>query len=106
MIDDLGAIAKCGPQSVILNAIINAKINMKRLEFNQSKCVKLHVCKDDRNRCTDTESSVRNAKCAFLDVQNSEMRMSGDEKYIGDVISANGSNDANISRRRSIGFGF
>ena len=103
MIDDLGAIAKCGPQSVMLNAIINAKINMKRLEFNKSKCVKLHICKDDRNRCT--ESNARNAKCAFLDVQNSEMRMSGDEKYIGDVISANGSNDANISRRRSIGIG-
>ena len=103
MIDDLGAIAKCGPQSVMLNAIINAKINMKRLEFNQSKSVKLHICKYDSNR--STESNARNAKCAFLDVQNSEMRMSGDEKYIGDVISANGSNDANISRRRSIGIG-
>ena len=103
MIDDLGAIAKCGPQSIILNATINAKINMKRLEFNKSKCVKLHVSKESRKSCT--ESNARNVKCAFLDVQNSEMRMSGEEKYIGDVISSNGSNDANISRRRSIGIG-
>ena len=44
MIDDLGAIAKCGPDSVIMNAIINAKINMKRMEFNQTKCVKLNWC--------------------------------------------------------------
>ena len=51
MIDDLGAIAKCGPDSVILNAIINAKINMKRLEFNQTKCVKLHISKNERKLC-------------------------------------------------------
>ena len=37
MIDDLAAVAKCRPQSVILNAVINAKINMKRMEFNQKE---------------------------------------------------------------------
>ena len=103
MIDDLGAVAKCGPQSVIINAIINAKINMKRLEFNQSKCVKLHVCKDERKGCS--ESNAKNVNCTLLDVQNSEMRMSREEKYAGDMVSANGSNDPNISRRRSIGIG-
>ena len=103
MIDDLGAVAKCGPQSVIINAIINAKINMKRLEFNQSKCVKLHVCKDERKGCS--ESNAKNVNCTLLDVQNSEMRMSREEKYVGDLVSANGSNDPNISRRRSIGIG-
>ena len=56
MIDDLGAVAKCGPQSVIMNAIINAKINMKRLEFNQAKCVKLNICKDDRNFFSETNA--------------------------------------------------
>ena len=34
MIDDLAAIGKCGPQSVILNAIINANMNMKKMNFN------------------------------------------------------------------------
>ena len=62
-----------------------------------------HVSKESRKGCT--ESNARNVKCAFLDVKNSEMRMSGEEKYIGNVISSNGSNDANISRRRSIGIG-
>ena len=41
MIDDLAAIAPCGPQSVVLNAVINAKINMMKLKFNQTKCVNL-----------------------------------------------------------------
>ena len=45
MIDDMAAVAKCGPQSVILNSIINAKIDMKRMTFNRTKCLKLHICK-------------------------------------------------------------
>jgi hypothetical protein len=45
IIDELAAVTKCGLQSVILNAVINAKINMKRMEFNQSKCKKIHICK-------------------------------------------------------------
>ena len=44
-------------------------------------------------------------KCVFLEVQDSEMKSADSEKYIGDVISSSGSNEANISRRRSIGIG-
>ena len=104
MIDDLAVIAKCGPQSVILNAVINAKINLKKLEFNKNKCVKLHICKDQFN-CSKSQSSIQNMKCVFLEVQKSEMKSAENEKYIGDVISQNGSNDANVSRRRSQGIG-
>ena len=106
MIDDLGAVAQCGPQSVIMNAMINAKINMNRLEYNQTKCVKLHICKEERSKnCAESDLSSRNVKCVSLDVQDSEMRSATNEKYIGDVISNNGSNDANIARRRSQGIG-
>ena len=104
MIDDLAVTAKCGPQSVILNAVINAKINLKKLEFNKNKCVKLHICKDQFN-CSKSQSSIKNMKCVFLEVQKSEMKSAENEKYIGDVISQNGSNDANVSRRRSQGIG-
>ena len=105
MIDDLAAIAKCGPDSIILNAVINAKINMKRLEFNATKCVKLHICKESRNLCPKTERGleIRNVKCVFLEAQDSEMKSVSDEKYVGDVISSTGSNDANISRRIGVG---
>ena len=58
MIDDLGAISKCGPESVILNAIIIAQINMKKLEFNQTKCVKLHISKNARKLCKGDEENV------------------------------------------------
>ena len=105
MIDDLAAVAKCGPQSVILNAVINAKINMKRMEFNQSKCKKLHICKAERTNCS--KAGINSSKSAFMEVQECEMNIADNEKYIGDVISsnANGSNDANIDRRRSVGMG-
>ena len=103
--DDLASIAYCGPQSVILNAVINAKVNMKKLEFNQSKCVKMHVSKAERKKCPVNESKARDAKCVFLEVQDSEMKTEENEKYVGDVISCSGSNDANISRRKSIGIG-
>ena len=43
MIDDLAAIAKCGSDSVELNAIVNAKIKSKFLEFGVGKCFNLHV---------------------------------------------------------------
>ena len=109
MIDDLAAIAKCGPESVILNSIINAKINLKQLEFNQSKCLKLHISKEDKKMCRkagEEEPLARNVQCVFLEVQECEMKSADNEKYIGDFISSNGSNDANISRRRCLGMGF
>ena len=105
MIDDLATIAYCGPQSVILNAVINAKVNMKKLEFNKNKCVKMHVSKADRKKCTVNQPNARDAKCVFLEVQDFEMKPEENEKYVGDVISCNGINDANISRRRGIGIG-
>ena len=105
MIDDLAVVGKCGPQSVIVNAVIDAKINMKKLEFNQTKCVKLHICKDNSNMCTKSVSGVRGVRCVFLEVQETEMKKADTEKYIGDVISDTGSNDANIARRKSQGIG-
>ena len=101
MIDDLASVAYCGYQSVKMNATINAKIDLKKLELNKKKCVKLHVSKSDRKNC-----NIQNVrKCLFLKIEESDMREENDEKYIGDIVSASGSNDANISRRRSIGLG-
>ena len=105
MIDDLASVSYCGPDSVIMNAVINAKVGMKRLEFNKSKCVKLHVSNAEKKTCSNTGPRTRDAKCVFLEVQDSEMRDAESERYVGDVISNTGSNDANISRRKSIGIG-
>ena len=41
MIDDLLCVSKCGIKSVLMNAFINAKTNMKKLQFGESKCHKI-----------------------------------------------------------------
>ena len=43
MVDDLLSISKCWPESVRTNAFINSNSNMKRLQFGQSTCHKIHV---------------------------------------------------------------
>ena len=43
MIDDVAGIAQCKDDSNMLNAIINSKIETKKLEFNLTKCVNMHI---------------------------------------------------------------
>ena len=43
MVDDLVCISKCGIKSVLMNAFINAKTNLKKLQFGVSKCHKMHI---------------------------------------------------------------
>ena len=38
MVDDVLAISKCGVESVEMNAYINQKTNIKRLQFGPDKC--------------------------------------------------------------------
>ena len=78
---------------------------MKKLELNKTKREKFHVAKPERGGCTKPELNNRDVQCAFLKVRESDMREALDERYIGDIISGTGSEDANISRRRSIGMG-
>ena len=72
MIDDLACVALCGFDSVQMNAVINGKINAKRLEFNQDKCVKLHVSKNQNKNCCRTKlgsSDQVSVSCVQLEVQ-------------------------------------
>ena len=43
MIDDLLTVAKCGIDSVVMNAVINTKIMLNKLILSQPKCHKMHV---------------------------------------------------------------
>ena len=108
MIDDLACVALCGFDSVQMNAVINGKINAKRLEFNKDKRVKFHVSKNQNKKCCRTKlgnSEQCMVSCVQLEVQGLEMRQSDNEKYIEDFISSNGSIDKNIENRKSKGIG-
>ena len=43
MVDDLVCISTCGINSVKMNAFINSKSNLKKLQFGLSKCHVMHV---------------------------------------------------------------
>ena len=45
MVDDCIAMAKCGTDTVEINAYLNAKTNCKKLQYGEKKCVKMHVGK-------------------------------------------------------------
>ena len=94
MIDDIIAISNCGIESIMLNSFINAKIKANKLEFGPKKCHKIHV-----------SNGKLNCECLLLKVQDSEMKETACEKYLGDKISGDGKNDTNIEDRCNKGLG-
>ena len=98
MVDDLLGVSKCGLDSISLNTFINSQIELKKLEFHtpgpdgKTKCHVMHVGK---------KSSI----CPRLKVHGTDMQEVQSDKYLGDVISADGSNTLNVKKMVSKGFG-
>ena len=93
MIDDIIGISCCGDDTIELNAIINTKIECKKLRLSEDKCYKMHICK-------------KTSECSqALKVHDKPMKTVKEATYLGDVISDNGSLDATIEERcnRSVG---
>ena len=98
MVDDLMAVSKCGLQSISLNTFLTTQIEMKKLKFHipdkdgKSKCHKIHVGKDSKF-------------CPQLKVHGTIMETVQEDTYLGDVISGDGKNTKNISKRIAKGLG-
>ena len=45
MIDDILGLSSCGDESIELNALVNAKMENKKLRLSEDKCFKIHICK-------------------------------------------------------------
>jgi hypothetical protein len=84
MIDDVLGMAVCGDQSIELNAIINAKMETKKLRLSEDKCFKIHICKGS----TECPQSLK--------VHQSNMKNAALATYLGDVLSESGSIDETI----------
>ena len=91
MIDDIAAISECGDNSIVLNSIINAKIETKKLQFNLKKSLNMHVGDNKR-------------KCKSLNIHDEEMSTTTEQKYLGDLVSSTGTNNANIKDRCNSGY--
>ena len=115
MVDDLLCISDCGINSLMMNSFINAKSNIKKLQFGEQKCHKIHVGKD-KSVCpalsidkwkTKKVEALDNTNSSLEDVQAGYYLIedSTDEKYLGDIISYDGKNDRNITERVKKGNG-
>ena len=92
MIDDLASFSTCSPQSIITNAIINGKIEAKKLQFGKTKCFNIHI-------------GDKPLYCDGLKVHEDRMKEKSHETYLGDIICSSGSNNRNIEKRCNAGIG-
>ena len=115
MVDDLACISTCGVDTVKTNSYINTKTNLKKLQFGEDKCHKMHIGKE-KDYCPELyidtwkmelrenfETKIEEEKDVF-DVEV-EMEDSDEEKYLGDLITSDGLNKKNINARKGKGFG-
>ena len=94
---------------------INAKTNLKKLQFGPDKCHKMHIgkkkvyCPDLSIDCWKMElkNEIKTKTNEEIDVFEGpiDMEESAEEKYLGDIISYDGSNRKNILDRKGKGFG-
>ena len=115
MVDDLLSISKCGKESVLVNAFLNVKTNIKKLQYGEDKCFKMHVGQDkticpdlliDKWKTVDTEK-VNTGESSITDVYGGKHLISEKirEKYLGDVIDSKGKMNSNIENRVNKGMG-
>ena len=92
MIDDLASFSTCSPQSIITNAIINGKIEAKKLELSKTKCVNIHI-------------GGQQSYCEGLKAHENSLKKKTHETYLGDIICSSGTNNRNVEKRCNSGIG-
>ena len=111
MVDDVFMISQSGFKAQRLNGFINAKTAIKRLQFGAKKCQVMHIGKDiPRHKKSDffvdewimketdkRETSTVELKETFNGEE--EIQEAENTKYLGQIISSNGSNIRNIDNR-------
>ena len=93
MVDDVLCVAKCSNSVVTTTATINSFMELNKLKLASKKCAKIHIGKKDVN-------------CPKTKVHNEDIASSKAEKYLGDVISDNGSIDKTIKQRKLKGYSY
>ena len=117
MVDDTLAISECGFRSNMVNAYINTKTNLKKLQFGIEKCHKMHVGKVyNADTCPELKidgwevKKVEQIRPAEVEPEDEytgmhSMETVEKEKYLGDIISNDVKNTKNIAARTNRGTG-
>ena len=115
MVDDQINLTNCGVDSTVSASHINSMTNIKKLQFGPSKCFKIHIGKNT-NVCPDnvidtwTMKPSTESVTSILELLDEEgdqevLLSVTNEKYLGDIIMASGSNSLNIQARVQRGLG-
>ena len=91
MVDDEITMAKCSFQSTKTNSFMNNFAEMKKLEYGVKKCHKMHI-------------GPKTIICEDIRVHNEIGTKVERDKYVGDIISRDGSNLEKIKERCDKGF--
>ena len=115
MVDDTLNISNCGIDSGLATAHLNAQTNIKKLQYGESKCKKLHIGKSHvvcpKNTIDAWKLEKRNEEAtSILDLVDTEagkheIDTTSHDKYLGDILQDNGKNTINIEERVKRGFG-
>ena len=117
MVDDAIAVTECGNKSCMMNAYLNTKTAIKKLQYGVQKCFKMHVGKACiKEICPDlyvdgwkmkTVTEVETGKCKQEEEYSGTHGMEEvqAEKYLGDILSNDGKNVKNVTARRNRGTG-
>ena len=117
MVDDALAITECGYKSSMMNAFINTKTSIKKLQYGVDKCFKMHVGKTCIEEiCPDLH--VDGWKLRMVDeIETGALKQVEEftgshavkevqsEKYLGDILSSDGKNHKNMMARKNRGTG-
>ena len=98
-----------------MNSFLNAKTNLKRLQYGEDKCHKLHVGWKNQT-CPELfidtwkVKNVSHVNTNKFDIEDEEgggakVEISDAEKYLGDIITSDGKNRKNIVARAGKGEG-
>ena len=93
MVDDVLSVNQCSSTSVMSNATTNSFMEHNKLKLAVKKWARIHVGK----KCDN---------CPQLKVHGEDMKNSESEKYLGGVISENGTLDANIKVKKLKGYSY
>ena len=109
MVDDVIAVSRCGIEAVEMNAYLNQKTRMQKLQFGPEKCHQLHVGKSNiccpelyidewrLEKKDNLKTGIENLVDILVDEHKIEQ--ASEEKYLGDIISIDGKNTKNIAAR-------
>ena len=97
-----------------MNGFINAKTNIKKLQFGEKKCHRMHIGRKN-NYCPDLYIDSWKVETLELepDIEVEVDELDGDyhiedsdkEKYLGDLLTSDGTNTKNIKERKAKGYG-